>query len=110
MVLSGWDKFNSKIYIQLRFICSDLKFTSAFFGHRGASSNHPCTKCLIPKEELGTHCGEVRTLQGLWSDAANDNNSIFGRSLLSIPPSQIIPPSFHLIQGIFQRILDPLND
>nr|CAD2124160.1 unnamed protein product [Meloidogyne enterolobii] len=39
-----------------------------------------------------------------------NNYSMFATPLLSIPSSQIIPPSFHLIQGISQRIIDAIND
>lgn len=94
----------------LRYLCSDLKFTSAFFGHRGSSARNPCPKCLILKENLGTACGEPRTLQGLSFDAFHDRNSIFANPLMKISPSQIIPPSFHLIHGISQRIIDAIID
>lgn len=86
-----------------------MKFLSSFFGHRGATASFPCVKCLIPKERLGTVCSEQRKFTRFLHGEKN-NNSIFGPPLLFLSPSQIIPPSFHILQGLAQRVINAIED
>jgi hypothetical protein len=90
--------------VKNRYFCADLKFTSAIFGHQGATSSFPCIYCLAERQQLGKHTGIPRTA------GVDLYHSIPSRPLLNISPNFIVPPSFHLVSGIAQRLIDLYKD
>nr|CAD2200389.1 unnamed protein product [Meloidogyne enterolobii] len=81
------------------FLCGDYKFICSFYGHKGAASLHPCVWCDAAKP-LPPLTSNPRPL-GLTGQL-----SIKNAPLLPIPPENIIPPSFHILHGLGQRLLD----
>ena len=77
-------------------LVGDYKFISSVIGHMGASSNHPCFVCDIPKENLASK-GRVRSQR--------NNPSMSHTPLLKISPQRIVPPVLHLFLGIANKII-----
>lgn len=69
--------------------------------NKGATSLHPCLMCLATKP-LPAKSAKPRTL-----DAHNVGEySISGAPILPIPISSIVPPSFHILHGVAQNVID----
>ena len=78
-------------------LVGDCKFISTIVGHMGASSNHPCFICCVPKHMLA--------LNGVERNRMN-NQSIYDRQpLLKISPGRIVPPVLHIFLGIANKII-----
>jgi hypothetical protein len=90
----------------LRYFCADLKCSSAFFGHQGCASSHPCLFCHASLGKLGPSIEGERT----WQSMSDMKFSMVHKPLLLIPPSRIIPPSFHLLHGVAGRLIELVKD
>ena len=82
-------------------ICGDYKFLCAFYGHQGAASKKPCLLCLAQRP-LPKDAAELRTLETIV--VGQDNFTKL--PIFPIPMSAIIPPSFHILHGVAQNVLD----
>uniref|UniRef100_A0A914HBJ1 Cytochrome c domain-containing protein n=1 Tax=Globodera rostochiensis TaxID=31243 RepID=A0A914HBJ1_GLORO len=75
-------------------------------GHQGSAANFPCVLCHAKKGELGASSVGPRTLEGIRDDAQFRRHSIASPQFLDIAPTNIVPPTLHILMGIGQRILD----
>lgn len=82
-------------------ICADYKFLCGFFGHQGASSRFPCLMCIATKP-LPATSAELRKLETL----RIGEHSITAPPLLPIQIESIVPPSFHIMHGVAQSVID----
>lgn len=92
----------------IRMLCADLKFCSAFLGHKGAASLHPCMLCEswnANKVGLGLAKAPLRTLERMRPSIM----SFDAIPLLSISPADIVPPSMHLLSGVAMRTIEVLE-
>lgn len=85
-------------------LCADYKFLTSFYGHQGASARFPCLLCTAQRPLL-PHSAPARTLDSIQLGQFNFKE----QPLLPIPFTSIIPPSFHILHGVGQIILDLLE-
>lgn len=70
-----------------------------FYGHKGYSSNFPCTLCRAPKEELDK-LGVARDF-----GPEETNYSFTAKPLLPVTHFFVIPPSMHILHGLVNKCL-----
>ncbi|KAL3119244.1 hypothetical protein niasHT_000188 [Heterodera trifolii] len=85
-----------------RLLCADLKFTSALLGHQGSAATFPCPLCTARRKELSNK------IVGARPSPPPPENSYIWPPLVNIALEDVVPPSFHLLHGNGQRIIDAI--
>ncbi|KAL3070099.1 hypothetical protein niasHT_036640 [Heterodera trifolii] len=83
-------------------LCADLKFTSALLGHQGSAASFPCPLCTARRKELSNK------IVGARPSPPPPENSYIWPPLVNIALEDVVPPSFHLLHGNGQRIIDAI--
>ncbi|KAL3069353.1 hypothetical protein niasHS_018078 [Heterodera schachtii] len=83
-------------------LCADLKFISALMGHQGSAATFPCPLCTARKNQLTDKIVDARP------SPPPPQNSYIGPPLVNIALADVVPPSFHLLHGNGQRIIDAI--
>ncbi|KAL3094680.1 hypothetical protein niasHT_029947 [Heterodera trifolii] len=83
-------------------LCADLKFTSALLGHQGSAATFPCPLCTAKRKELSDK------IVGARPSPPPPENSYIWPPLVNIALADVVPPSFHLLHGNGQRIIDAI--
>uniref|UniRef100_A0A183CQH0 BTB domain-containing protein n=1 Tax=Globodera pallida TaxID=36090 RepID=A0A183CQH0_GLOPA len=83
-------------------LCADLKFTSALLGHQGAASTFPCPLCTARRGNLQDR------IIGPRPSPPPSIDSYIAPPLVAIHLNDVVPPSFHLLHGNGQRLIDAI--
>ncbi|UMM37241.1 hypothetical protein L5515_009066 [Caenorhabditis briggsae] len=100
-------------------VLGDMKIVSAYLGHRGHSSSHPCYDCLTPWSLHGTKALKlkdvdfaqihtIRTLKTYAEDSKSGNNGVKkgSKPLCQVEPTDNGIPTVHVVMGIFIRYFE----
>jgi hypothetical protein len=123
IVLDQLKKISSIDSVEIEwFLTADLKFLSSFVGHIGASANYPCILCETTSEDISNVVFNERNLESVKGNVENYRTSRGamalrnkkGKGYQSLPLfpinfQNIIPPPFHIIQGLASRFIDLLE-